>query len=174
MTLPSREESAASGRPSESPQAERGRGLSLVRDMPTRDDPRYWHQRPADHGEDGLYEHGPREARPSLSLVPDVGPGAVGDADAEGRPRPHACRATPRAAVPHGAPRHGAGRTPRRDQGRVTTADKLLALANLSAARERRCAREMDRHLTLTREPDAPSMLDTLRFAEPFGPSSRS
>jgi hypothetical protein len=55
----------------------------------------------------------------------------------------------------------------------VTTADKLLALANLSAARAQMRA-EMDRHLTLTREPDAPSMLDTLRFAEPFGPSSRS
>jgi hypothetical protein len=73
-----------SASPSESPLAHPGRGLSLVPpteerrvcDTPTREDARYWHQRPADHGADGLYQEGPHEARPSLSLVPasDVAP----------------------------------------------------------------------------------------------------
>jgi hypothetical protein len=114
MTLPSREESAASGRPSESPQAEHGRGLSLVRHMPTRDDPRYWHQRPADHGEDGLYEHGPREARPSLSLVPasDLAPWET--------PTPKAARARMHAA--------------RRRAQQSLTARPVTGLAGLLAA----------------------------------------
>jgi hypothetical protein len=53
----------------------------------------------------------------------------------------------------------------------VTTADKLLALANLSAARAE-MRREMDQRLAQTREPDAPSMLDSLRYQLPSAPSA--